>query len=326
MKAGKHPNALRLSKDRKVTPLAYQNPGGEWVAKFPNAFGLPAGLSCPGATSFCVDCYGTAAERRTGTAALLRHNLELLQKAKTVDNMAELLRTMMQLYEVEADRWELEPRDRIFRIHWDGDFFSIDYACAWGKVIHDTPNVNYWAYTRSFAEPVNVVPWLESLPNLMLYLSVDEHNVDAARDVVRLYPGLPLALCGEDYTATKRIGAQLAGHRAGQRPVMIPVPCPENSRKLDLVVEPGEGACVNCRLCPDQRRDVMFATSHQWHAGSAVERDGHRDGYCDHCGCLIIGDATYCGRTCQVAALHRRQLLERRAVNPRKASITSSAI
>lgn len=252
---------LKLSHDRKVSPRGwYQESRDRWIAQIPNSFGLPAGLSCPGKTPFCESCYAIGSEQSKGVKDLVLHNARLLTEAGTVDAMHELLEEMVGRYVAEAERRQLKPEEKMFRIHWDGDFFSLDYAAAWARVIHDTPDVQFWAYTRSFVEPVNVVPVLVGIANLELYLSADQWNIDAAKRLVSLYPDVHLAICTVDYNSGREL--------AGERPAVV---CPENAGKMPLMQD-GVGACVSCRLCPDGRKDVIFSTSHKDDVSAAPVR------------------------------------------------------
>lgn len=249
---------LLLSHDRKVSPRGtFQASRNRWIPETPNSFGLPAGDSCPGRTSFCNACYAERSEKRMkGVGDNMRHNLDLLLAAGTVDAMAELLDEMLDRYHAEAERRNFDDRQRIFRIHWDGDFFSLDYARAWAQVLPSYPDVQFWCYTRSFTDPVNVVPILRQCSNLTVYLSVDADNFEAAHQVATADPGVMLAYSSIDY-ATAR--AELA------HPDRAPlVPCPENdSRKKIPLMTDGVGACVTCGLCVTGRRDIGFATSHR---------------------------------------------------------------
>lgn len=242
---------LKLSHDRKVSPRGvYQASRRRWIPTVPNSFGLPAGDSCPGKTPFCESCYAKVSENSERVGEAMRHNLALLQDAGSVDNMTVLLAEMVHRYVKHAERVGLTASDRIFRIHWDGDFFSRDYAEAWGRVIRAIPDVTFWAYTRSFVGPVNVVPILSGIDNLVLYLSADSWNIEEATRLVNIYPDVRLALCAEDYET----GRALSERRA--------IVCPENAGKMPLMRE-GRGACVDCQLCPQGRSDVIFSTSHR---------------------------------------------------------------
>ncbi len=64
-----------------------------------------------------------------------------------------------------------------FRWHVSGDIFSFEYAQWIAWVIQDSPTVNHWIYTRSFA---HVAPLL-GLPNLSLNFSCDVDNIASAR-------------------------------------------------------------------------------------------------------------------------------------------------
>ncbi len=244
---------LKLTFDRKVSPRGiYQASRNRWIPTVPNGFGLPSGDSCPGMTSFCDSCYASRSENSAGVRELVEHNLRLLQANNRV-GMEVLLDEMIDRYQREADHIDLPAEHRIFRIHWDGDFFSTDYAAAWATVIDKYRTISFWAYTRSFVPPVDVVPYFVGVPNLALYLSVDGDNAAAAAEQAARHPGLRLALCAVDYTTGRALSPP------GRRP---PIVCPENNGRLDLMAD-GVGACVSCRLCPDERRDILFSTSHR---------------------------------------------------------------
>jgi len=242
---------LKLSLDRKVSPGGWhQESNDRWVPTIPNSFGLTAGESCPGQTGFCDGCYALGSENSRGVKALVGHNLRMLQEAEDVTSMSRLLTEMVGRYEREADKAEVSQKDRIFRIHWDGDFFSEDYAKAWADTIQQFPDVLFWTYTRSFVDPVNVVPHLVGIDNLTLYLSTDKFNVNVAHKVAQEYPDVMLALCADDYRRAREL--------ARERRSLV---CPENIGKLALM-DNGRGACVECRWCPDGKVDVMFSKSH----------------------------------------------------------------
>lgn len=255
---GRQPRSgLLLTHDRKVSPRGtFQASRNRWIPMVPNSFGLPAGISCPGKTTFCTACYAVSSERAKGVADNMRHNLDLLLEAATVDGMADLLDEMLDRYRREADRLGLTGDERLFRIHWDGDFYSTDYASAWAQVIPDYPDIAFWCYTRSFTDPVNVVPILADLPNLALYLSVDADNATAAATVSTTHDVM-VAYCTPDYQTGRALAATTAPSRRG------PTPCPENdARKKVPLMTDGVGACVTCQLCPKERRDIIFATTH----------------------------------------------------------------
>lgn len=243
---------LRRSADRKVTNLVTASGG----VSIKNAFGLTAGVSCPGATEVCMDvCYAFRTEQYRGAVAdLVAENLRLLKKARTVDRMAELLAAMVDEFRADCARAEKrtgQPVERAFRIHWDGDFFSVDYARAWARVIASTPDVHYWVYTRSFSGRVNVLPVLAGLENITVYLSVDRANV---RDAVKARKRHPWTLWAwlADTFADGRAEMPKTGTKS--------YACPENRGSLPLISDEGS-ACMRCGICPDGRGDVLFSIS-----------------------------------------------------------------
>ncbi len=249
---------LTLSRDRKVSPRSrWSNANQRWEPVSANSFGLPAVISCPGATDQCrAVCYAARTERTfTSAGRLVSRNWEALQACgDNVDAMASLLRATI-------DAWELEHNKRspdaakVFRIHWDGDFYSIPYAEAWRRVILATPHVRYWAYTRSFVPACDVVPTLATLPNLALYLSVDRYNVAWADVVTALYPTVRVATMADTFADAADLSVALRDRNAPA--------CPENAKRVPLVDDDGTGACVTCGLCVNGRADVRFSISHK---------------------------------------------------------------
>lgn len=249
---------LKLSNDRKVSPLSRWEAGQKrWAPVVPNAFGLSAGPegSCPGATEFCKGCYAANLERAFPSAGrLVAGNLEALRACgSNVSAMVALLADMMDRFEaacVKADKRAGRTVERVFRIHWDGDFYSAQYAAAWAIVIRQRPQVRFWAYTRSF----DYVSQLAGLDNLTLYLSVDEFNAAAAQETLAANPWVLLALCGETWDDTEVLAHKVAGRNAPK--------CPELTGRTDLVSPEGVGACVTCGLCIRGTNNVRFAIKH----------------------------------------------------------------
>jgi hypothetical protein len=261
---------LELSKVQKVTSIADERVNGPetkhpgkvyFVSREPNAFGLPAVETCPGSNDYCeLDCYAIDSEYRDDTLALVQRNLARLQEEPTVEAMTTKLSAMLEGYREQAAALGIADDKRRFRIHWDGDFFSTDYAEAWRNVIETNADINFWVYTRSFQEDVNVLPVLAGLENLDLFISVDRRNVDRAAEVLPDFPGVKVGYLVDYQNEADRLIATLGRadfrHRA----------CPENmreedgSRKLKLVTGDRGGACIRCTYCinkPDTW-DVVF--------------------------------------------------------------------
>lgn len=253
---------LHLSGDMK-TSVHVRNRASGLATLDTNAYGLPAGITCPGQTPDCLVCYANRIEvRRPDTHRALVRNLELLLACRgSVAKMTELIGRMIARYRRTSHRAGMP---RIFRIHWDGDFFSVAYAKAWRKVIEANPDIRFWVYTRSFQAGTNVVPILADLPNLALYLSVDSHNIARATRVARQHPTVKVAVLAP----TAEVGHAML-ERMGRRRAPL---CPEVAGKLPLAVTAdrrrnladtdagtdGMGACAACMLCVRGTADVVF--------------------------------------------------------------------
>lgn len=235
---------LIRSKDRKVANLV-NNAGKQPLIA--NAFGLPSGkaFSCPGATSVCETiCYAGRLEKVfKGIRDVITSNYEQLIATDTL-GMIALIDEMIQDFKQECEKRNAE---KLFRIHWDGDFFSEDYARAWQFVIRMNPDVQFWVYTRSdFAVPI-----LTGIPNLALYFSADSANKTLAWEMKRKY-GVKLAYLAKDFATGKADFNEQQEKSA--------VPCPENNKKLPLISEKGS-ACVVCSQCVFARNDILFSAS-----------------------------------------------------------------
>jgi hypothetical protein len=235
---------LKRSKDRKVTNAVSPNGKTPTIA---NTFGLPSGkaYSCPGATSVCEKiCYAGNLERiYKGVKDILVDNWNQLKDAK-YPKMVMLLDEMIVDFKKDCDK---RNADKLFRIHWDGDFFSVQYAIAWATVIKKHSDVQFWVYTRSdFAVPV-----LQNIPNLALYFSADDANFDLASNLKKT-TGVKLAYLAENFAAGKERMLEIT--------VKSAVPCPENNKKLKLISDKGS-ACVTCGQCVYERNDILFSRS-----------------------------------------------------------------
>jgi hypothetical protein len=235
---------LIRSKDRKVTNAVSPNGKTPTIA---NTFGLPAGkaFSCPGATSVCEKmCYAGKLEKvYKGVRNILVTNYEQLVNA-TLDEMIFLLDEMIIDFKKDCDKRNAE---KLFRIHWDGDFFNETYAQAWRVVIFKHDDVQFWVYTRSaFA-----IPHLIDLANLALYFSTDDDNWQTGSDLKQKY-GIKLAYLAQNFAMGKERMLSITPKSA--------IPCPENNKKLPLISEKGS-ACVTCSQCVFARNDILFSAS-----------------------------------------------------------------
>ena len=235
---------LKRSNDRKVANAVSKNGKTPTIA---NTFGLPAGkaYSCPGATSICETvCYAGKLEKvYKGVRANLLHNWELLKDA-TYEEMYYLIETMIKEFIVDCDKRNAE---KLFRIHWDGDFFSDTYTYAWKTVINKHSDVQFWVYTRVHS----AVPILLDIPNLSLYYSTDDENKEIAKSLRDLH-GTRLAYLGKTFAVAESTMKELTG-KVGAK-------CPENNKSIPLISANGS-ACVSCGLCVFNKADIRFSAS-----------------------------------------------------------------
>lgn len=127
---------------------------------------LPPVITCPGISDWCkCNCYN----------ADDRH--EKFPISKWCDNLWWALNDKKALKERFFSQLEgCKTKKTAVRIHSSGDFFSKEYIAFWKDIIRLSPDVYFWAYTRSWAvdELVEDIKELDKLSNVKLILSWDE--------------------------------------------------------------------------------------------------------------------------------------------------------
>ena len=235
---------LKRSNDRKVANLVTKN--GKQAA-MANTFGLPAGkeFSCPGATSICESvCYAGKLEKLfKGVKTNLLHNWDLLKDAD-LQTMYSLISDMISEFKTECVK---KNAPMLFRIHWDGDFFSEDYTRAWKLVIEEQPDIKFWVYTRVRSAALI----LKDIPNLSLYYSTDDENLQIATELKQVN-GVRLAYLGKTFALTETKMKEITG-KVGAK-------CPENNKSIPLISNAGS-ACVSCGLCVYGKADIRFSAT-----------------------------------------------------------------
>jgi hypothetical protein len=235
---------LLRSKDRKVANAV--TPNGK-QASIANTFGLPAGkaYSCPGATSVCESvCYAGKLEKVFPTVKVnLLHNWELLRNAD-LETMANLLDEMISDFRKDCEKRNAKM---LFRIHWDGDFFSDTYAYAWKAVIMLNPDIQFWVYTRV----KSAVLILKDIANLSLYYSTDSENKDEGIALKKDH-GVSLAYLAKNFAIGQADMKELIGKPGAK--------CPENKKAIPLISQQGS-ACASCKLCIYEKSDIVFSAT-----------------------------------------------------------------
>jgi hypothetical protein len=235
---------LKRSNDRKVTNLVTKNGKQSAIA---NTFGLPAGkaYSCPGATSVCESvCYAGKLEKLfPAVKKNLLHNWELLRNADT-NTMLTLLDEMIVEFVADCNK---KDAPKLFRIHWDGDFFNDTYTNAWKTVITNHPEIQFWVYTRVRSAAVI----LNGIDNLSLYYSTDSEN-KAIGIELKTNNGIRLAYLAKNFAIGQADMKELT-NKPGAK-------CPENLKAIPLISTNGS-ACVSCGLCVYSKADIVFSAT-----------------------------------------------------------------
>jgi ferredoxin len=235
---------LKRSNDRKVANLVTKSGKQAAIA---NTFGLPAGkaFSCPGATSVCESvCYAGKLEKLfKGVKANLLHNWDLLKDADQ-DTMVSLLSAMIDEFIVDCNK---KDAPKLFRIHWDGDFFNDTYTNAWKTVITNNPEIQFWVYTRVKSAALI----LKDIDNLSLYFSTDSENVKIGVDL-KINSGVRLAYLAKNFAIGQADMKEMIGKPGAK--------CPENLKAIPLISTNGS-ACVSCGLCVYSKADIVFSAT-----------------------------------------------------------------
>ena len=235
---------LLRSKDRKVANAV--TPNGK-QASIANTFGLPAGkaYSCPGATTVCETvCYAGKLEKVfPAVKKNLLHNWELLKDAD-LDTMQVLLTQMIDEFIIDCNK---RNAPKLFRIHWDGDFFNDTYTQAWKNVILNNTDIQFWVYTRVKSAALT----LKGIENLSLYYSTDSENKDTGVELKKDH-GIRLAYLAKNFLIGQADMKALTNRPAAK--------CPENNRQIPLISTKGS-ACVSCSLCVYSKADIVFSAT-----------------------------------------------------------------
>jgi hypothetical protein len=139
-------------------------------------FSIPAGSTCPGKSNFCQGCYAQKGffqmPRLKSTYA---QNREVTQGDTFIDTMIGHIQ--------QATR-----KVKVFRIHVSGDFYSATYTRKWIAIVQALPDVQFYAYTRSW-RVASIRPTLEelhALPNIQLFASMDVTIIEPAPEARRV--------------------------------------------------------------------------------------------------------------------------------------------
>jgi hypothetical protein len=161
-----------------------------------------------------------------------------------MDTMLILLDEMIVEFIADCEK---KDAPKLFRIHWDGDFFNDTYAYAWKVIITNHPDIQFWVYTRVKSAALI----LKDVSNLSLYYSTDDDNKEIGHEL-KVNEGIRLAYLGKTFAVTESTMKELTGKPGAK--------CPENMKSIPLISNAGS-ACVSCGLCVYGKADVRFSAS-----------------------------------------------------------------
>jgi hypothetical protein len=150
------------------------------------SFSLPAGRACPaskativmyGDKATCASCYALAGNYRFANVKDAQaRRFDFVRKSIRGDGGKAFVREMIET----IDR-ATKGKERIFRIHDAGDFFSPEYVGCWIKIAKALPDVHFWAPTREYVRTSmrKSLRKLGRLPNVTVRPSAVEVNTPA---------------------------------------------------------------------------------------------------------------------------------------------------
>jgi hypothetical protein len=107
-------------------------------------FSLPAMVTCPFAGECKKFCY---AKKGNFCFANVKAKHEANRQASLRDDFVEVINQEIAVLKKKAQKAGLQL---CVRPHDTGDFYNIEYTEKWSKVIKDNPDVEFYAYTKSW--------------------------------------------------------------------------------------------------------------------------------------------------------------------------------
>lgn len=190
---------------------------------------LPAVVTCPGASQWCLShCY--TADSRS----------DIFPISSWAANWGYVLREKGLLAEQILSQVSQAPQPAAVRIHSSGDFFDDAYIQFWIEIASRAPGVHFWAYTRSWTRK-------DLLPSLELLRSRDNVELFASWDYSMPTP-----------PSTWRIAYVVPSEsELGKLPQFVAAQalfCPEQENKLPN--------CASCAFCIQRSTQHVIFTLH----------------------------------------------------------------
>lgn len=234
-------------------------------AKTGPSLSMPEGITCGGKTVECVkECYGQHNRMPLPNVKAVRYgNLKWWTEAQQ-DTEAAVAAMVKIIREARTKPAKRAPRIKTLRIHDLGDFMSPKYTRAWTAVCATVTDVDFWAYTRSWAIPAILaeLKLLAKLPNVRIWISADQSSWLAAMAVYRANPEFAgIAFMAQE--DTEHIAISLASQLPPANLVIFPVHrhfskvfgpvleglpnCPAVTHEIPS--SKASPACLACRKC-----------------------------------------------------------------------------
>lgn len=144
----------------EVERNVFVSPGNMKLGKVKN-FSLPNGITCPGKSPWCKNCYVNRYTRRFKRCREA-YNTNMNNSQKTF--FSKLI--ISQLEKMSGYN---------VRLHPSGDFYSVEYIDQWISICKRMTNHKFWSYTRSWTVPklFQKIKELNKLKNTQIFLSTD---------------------------------------------------------------------------------------------------------------------------------------------------------
>jgi hypothetical protein len=136
-------------------------------------FNLPSVATCPGRSPLCEsNCYARKAEVMYPAVAPFRNrNLAFSRNPEFIPDTVNFL-----INKVRTARKTIKT----VRIHESGDFYSQEYLLSWFEIARRVPNLQFYAYTKSFGLWGRDV-WSQAPSNFRVINSWDDSMSPAQR-------------------------------------------------------------------------------------------------------------------------------------------------
>ena len=200
------------------------------------SFSLPSGPggTCAGMTPACGNaCYAVAFERYRPTAArAYRRNLARARRRDFVRRVRAFI---------------IAHAVRVVRVHVAGDYFAVWYARKWLQIMHHSPRVRFYFYTRSWRVPAikAVIDLMAELPNCRAWYSTDRDTGVPADVPPRARVAWLMTAPGDAPPPGTDLVFRVRRLRRHLEPASGPCVCPAE----DGVVRTRAMTCERCGIC-----------------------------------------------------------------------------